>query len=528
MKNIALLIAVFIFLAGNSFAQDLRKKAETNPLDCALYLLAKDKNFVDTDNLARTFLEVRRFDDALRVFDFEENSYSKFMWLSHYGKKLLEENRRDEANKFFTKAFVVLRDEEKWAGENRLPDFVSGLIQLNRSAEALEVLEHQKYDDDKAEIFISFADTYLKLGQTDKAIKALQTAFELRNSFEDSDNLFLIARLYAKLKQFDEALKVLKHIENDAVQITDTDDRHAVFLRLIPVYLQINQKERAYQTWQQNGDLSDSADVFSFASFLIENGNVEMAKPYLLQLADDKEFLGGRYGEGFVRLQLKLNDLETASTIARTMSDENDDYFQQEALMLVADRFIAEGKNDSALEILDFAFGRARKIVYEHNPMDSVGASSGSRKEIYLGHIFERLMKLKQFDKAFLVFNAIDSEHHFARDFLAGHMVEFAKQQTKTLPRKKIYTFLAEAQNIVKDEEYHSIDITLRSAEVYAQMGEKAKAVEMLTKVLEEALESCCYDDDFLLSAGKVFEQNKLKADANMKKVLLKFIIDAE
>ncbi|CAN5380162.1 hypothetical protein BH10ACI1_BH10ACI1_08750 [soil metagenome] len=78
------------------------------------------------------------------------------------------------------------------------------------------------------------------------------------------------------------------------------------------------------------------------------------------------------------------------------------------------------------------------------------------------------------------------------------------------------------------DDRDDLIKAKLLAAEIYASIGEKTKAVEMLTKVLDEAFEDSYREEEILLSAGKIFERYKLEADANLKKVLKKFIADAE
>lgn len=65
------------------------------------------------------------------------------------------------------------------------------------------------------------------------------------------------------------------------------------------------------------------------------------------------------------------------------------------------------------------------------------------------------------------------------------------------------------------------------TAEIYALIGEKTKASEFLAKAVAEGKESCCYEFGFLLGAGKVFERQKLKADANIQKALREFTVSA-
>lgn len=523
MKKLAFLIVIFIFLAGNIFAQDLRKKAETHPLDCALYLLSKDKNSVVTDDLALVFFELERYDDALRAIDFDDNDYSRFLNLSTFGKQLFEKNKKAEANKFLTKAFSVLRDDEEWHSSRNMPLFVSTLVEMNRAAEAFEIIEHQDDDETKADIFLALGETYVKLEQKENAIKFLRQAFELRAASDDHYLPFAIAGSYIKLRENEEALTVLKQIEGDILQSGETHK----FIQLIPFFLQLGKLEKAELIWQTYGNLGEPYEIFSYSKFLIDNGKIEKARFYLAELQNKKEFLD-EVGKDLVGIYLKLNDVETAVKIAKTMSDEDDNYWQQDSFIKIADKFIADGKNDAALEIVDFAFQRARKTGEEHPAGASTGASPLTRKIIYLRQIREKYFKLNRFEKGLSVVNSLKIRDGYFQRFYAESLVESVKLRIKTLPRKTIYKLLDDAQKIFdEDEDNERTRIELSVAEIYAQIGEKTKAVEILTKILE-AQESYYRIDDMLLAAGKIFEQNKLKADSNLKKVLLDFIKDVE
>ena len=525
MRKIAIVFILIAFANLNLFAQDLRKKAEESPLDCALYLLSKDENAVNEENLTRVFFEVGRFDDALRAIEFDESSSSKFLWLSFYGGKLIEQNKLNEANKFLTKAFALLPEEE-WSDSN-ITEFVSSLIKLGRLPEVFETVKNQDDDEDKAKLLILIAENFMKTGQSEKLKTILPEAQKLVENPKDSEKLLQITLLYAKLKQFDKSREILKLIEpsdfSGSSEIEAENNRRELLFPLLRVHLELGEIEKAFEIWNQH----NSSYFYEFSLFindLIAYGYKDKAALLIFQMQSDKEQLR-RDGNEVVEAYLKIGDIEKAIFISRTMSDDDDNFWQQNSFITLADRFIAEGKNEAALEILDFAFQRARKIVFQHEALQSIGASSGTRKVIYYRNIYNRLMKLREYKKAFEVINSISSDHELAKEFFAEHLVDFAAQQAKTLPRKKIYELLTKAQNIVKDEDDESdgyfLNIKILSADVYAQIGEKATAVKMLGEVLQT-------DEDFLISAGKVFEQNNLKADANMRRVLRQLIEDAE
>lgn len=124
-----------------------------------------------------------------------------------------------------------------------------------------------------------------------------------------------------------------------------------------------------------------------------------------------------------------------------------------------------------------------------------------------------------------MAINSINSKHWIANEFVATKNIDFAKQQYKTLPKAKILELLKQSKNIIKDEEeFHPIEIKLLSAEIYALIGDKNTSVALISQVLDEARESCCYEDDFLVSAGKVFEKYKLKTTPNLQNALQNII----
>ncbi len=523
MKKLSFLIAVFIFLATNIFAQDLRKKAEENPLDCALYLLSKDERKSEAKNLAGVFFEVGRYDDALRTIEIE--GYGKIGWLVFYASKLSEQGNDAQAKVFLDKTMSLLLLEDTSVNSDDLVFLAPLLIKYGRNEEALSLFNLSE-DEYKPKTAIGISKAFLKTNQTENALKLLPAAFE----DAEIDRKAEIIELYARLKQTEQAEKFLADFDfSTFLNEPFYHNRRFTLFPLINANLALGHLNRAVELWQQYGENDDVYGWLKFIDALIEFGYREKADFYLTQIESNPAMLREE-GSGIVESRLKFGDVEKTFRIAETMSDNDDNYEQQQALMIVADFYIAENKNDAALKVLDFAFERARKIIFQHEDMQSNGASSGTRKVIYLRSIYNRLMKLKQFKKAFTVFNAIGSDHWIAKEFVMESLFDFAKQQIKTLSRKEIEKILKQIQNSIpdRDDDYYPTKAKLFTAEIYALIGEKAKTVRLLTEGLNEGKQSCCYEFGFLLSVGKIFEQNKLKADANLRKVLKSFIEDAE
>lgn len=534
MKKLSFLIAVFIFLAGNIFAQDLRKKAEENPLFCALYSLKKegDLSALDLSRLTQVFFELDKTEDLFYAINLAEENDDKAALFINYSREFLKIGKKTEADKFLTEAVKII-NKDNHPDIFHLKWLVEDLISLERSDEAVKIAEIFADEFGDNDITTAVAEEFVKRGQTEKLRQFLAQPFFPHES-ENNLTRAKIALIYAKLKQPEKARKILEEIkqtaffgetENDA-----NNNRREILFPILRVHLALGENDKAFELWNVRGDQDDFYENRLFIDDLIAYGQMDKVSLLLVQMQlKTEEF--ARNGYIVVEIYLKIGDVESALSAAKNMSDNDDNYWQQDSFMKLADRFISDGNPNAAENILDVAFGRAKKIIFQHDGMDSVGASTGSRKTIYLGNIYQRLIKLKRFDKAFLVINSIGSNHWKAKEFIAASLADFVSQQIKTLPRKRIREILTKIQNIYDKEDegdYHYINTQLLVAKIYAQMEDKTKAVELIAKVLEEAKESCCYEDDFLIAAGKVFEQNKLKADANLRKVLKKYIADAE
>ncbi len=266
--------------------------------------------------------------------------------------------------------------------------------------------------------------------------------------------------------------------------------------------------------------MNDIWQINQLLEIFINNGYEDKALPYLNKLANSKEFLQSN-GQNITQHYLHIGDIEMAKTVAKMMSKAPDNYSQQKSLILVADWYIKNSEISKALEILDFAYQKANKITYVHLGHDSIGASAGSRKEIYLRDIYQQLMKLKQYDKAYKVINSIGSEQDDAKEFLAEQLIDFASQQAGSLSRKQIENILIQAQKLVdENSDYFELRIKLLLADVYVKLGDNNKAIDLIAEALTMANESCCYQDDILLEAGKIFDSNNLKTNPKLKKAL--------
>lgn len=528
MGKVALILGIFVLCITSFFAQDFRKKAEKNPLDCAFYLLQKDNEryFGNVERLADTYLELGNYSKAKITIELFEDKDYKFSNFVIFSTKLLKEGKIKEANNFLDFAFKNF-DKKNLPDKRNVIEIVDNLVKVGRLNEAQIVVESFRNENEIEEICVNFAISLLKLKKTSEILTLINQKYFPNNS-KNNEIRANVALILATLNQNKLSLKILKVIEEnpflgkDEVEIEN--NRRFILPILLQTHLQLNQTDQANKLWNQYGYTEDYYEISNFINRLIDYGQNKKALELTGQMLENKIELK-RQGSYLVSIFVRLGKIDKALKTAQNISEDNDCYTQQESFMRITDYFIRQKNSKKATEILDFALQKAKQVDFQHQPMESNGASSGTRKRTYLQNIYDRYMKLNEFDKALLAINSINSKHWIANEFVATQNIDFAKQQYKTLPKAKILELLKESKNIIKDEEeFYPIKIKFLSAEIYALMGEKNTAVALLSQVLDEAKESCCYEDDFLVSTGKVFVKYKIKSTPNLQKALQNII----
>lgn len=531
MRVSLIIFVVFVLTTVNLFPQELRKKAEETPLDCAFYALSQDSNrsSYKLDALAKVYFDVGNFDALNRTIDLADSNYSKLHLLSRFSLISIKANNFVQANKFLDRAMQLLRtteDEDEWdygSDVSSSEGLASGLALTNRFDEVLEIISHQSENEYRVKLLVSVAKSLSRNSQPEKSLEMLSEIIKYDENFNDADISIKIAQIYANAGQKQKALTYLENIQNDISSEPEQKERGRVFFSLIPVYFAIGKTDSALNIWNQFRDPEDDSDTYFLVRELIENGHTGKAKPYLLEIEANKKALQS-YRNFLVETYLKFGDIDSATRIAKR-NFEVDDYNQQAALIDLADRLIRDGQPAKVLDVLDFAYQRARKVGEVHLPEHSIGASPLTRKVIYLRNIRDRYFRLGQFDKGIAIVNSFKTEDSHVSEFNASSIVEYVRQQTKTISRKKAFELLNKAENVLdKEDDYQLLRVRLAAADVYAKIGDKPRAVQTLAKILE----TIEFDDVEMIEVGKVFAENKLKSDANMRKILRQLIADAD
>jgi hypothetical protein len=520
MRIIIFCLLSFV-LINNTLANDLRKKAEENPLDCAFYLLTKEENLspYDSNKLVRAYLELKRIKDISRTIELFDNDEAKFNELIGYVHLLIIENRKAEASILADKAILLLKNRNDSWIIDLIAVFIADLVELNRSVEAIKIIEDTEDKLDKTKLSIKLAEAFLNTNQTEKALKSLPAWTEA----ECDEQKLKIIELYAKLKQFEKLEKTLAEFEQTAFVGMEEgiarSNKRFTLLPIINASLALGKIDHALALWRQHGD--EDYSIWLIES-LLEFGYREKAAPYFLEIEANPELLG-RNGKDLVKIYLQLGEIDTAISTAKKMSDDVDSYWQQNSFIRIADRFVKDGEVEKAIAILNFGFQRARKVKFEDYAGSSIGASPASRKTIYLRNIANRFLDLKHFDKALTVINAVEDEN-----LRISLHTEFARRQIKTLPKNKIFEILSANQKAVEKMgiDYQEQKNLIAIAVAYGEAGAINKANEIFAAVLLEASESNLYLNDFLAAIGLEMEKHNWQADAKLKSALKKIVAD--
>jgi tetratricopeptide (TPR) repeat protein len=523
MKKAGFILSVVLLAVVSVFAQDFEKRATENPFECALFLISKGEISAYSDFFAQNLVKQGRYDEAIdlikrgKIFSAENELMIKL------GNKLTDDGKPEAADKFLSEALKNLREEDAW-DDNYAPLLAAGLIRRNRIAEANEVVLRQEGEADKAAVLTKIAEAYFNLGQRETAENYLNEAFALRDSFDDFDQVLDIIDLSVKYSSPPNAAEFLRLAEESVRSNGDETPSVRTRARLALYYFKINQKAKAFKIWNDFYDEEDADDSLSLTLTLLKNNDTQNALALFNKTRLDAD-QSVSYGLTLVQIYLRLNDSKAAFRIAQAMSKNVDDYSQQAAFMMIADKFIEEKKANEALPVLDLAFRRAAEVGETHRDQDSIGASPLTRKIQYLRNIRDRYLKLNRFEQALGVLNPLKIRDDHYQYFYSETLIEYVGKQLKTLPRRKIDELLTKATNVFDaDEDYRQRFAAMKIAELYAQIGDKPKALEILTGALQRTLEESSNREDFLMLASIVFEKYDLKADANLKKVLGRII----
>jgi len=535
MKKFYCLLTFICFFCISICAQDLRKKAEENPLDCVLFLIKTENNLEKRKDglfsLANLYWKLGKRKTALEIVEINPDSDKKVANLIDFAKELKKENKTKEFEQLYTKAFSITKDEgfgSAWKDET-LIDVIKTLTEFNHAQEVLEVASTINDKEDRAFILLAVADGYLSNGQKQQALDLLPQILQLANESKWKD-LQLLAKaktgtIYLKAgndkeaeKFYEEVLKstpAIKEIENIFV-----DD---LWREVFDGYKSVKNFDKAIQTllaYKQFNSLN--ADGYYTKTNLVEtyllNNQQERAVNLINQFLVDDDAYSLWAAETF----LKMNNENSAEKIFLATQNY---YDKQQIALKLANYYEAKRKPEFAINILNIAFNEAKKIKSDMPENGMMSTSPAMRKARFLSDISKKFIDLNQFDPALRVIRSIEKPYYKARMLatLAG------KQRTKDSIK-----LLNEALTIMRKHTDSLLDarkyqVWNEIAYGFAKIGDKNKAGEIFAEILTK--DKDIYDDgldDYLLETlaetGFYFEKSEIKADTKVIKALMRII----
>lgn len=527
MKNITALrfpviTILLVTLLTPVRADELRRRALTNPLDTALFLKERDQDRGSTEQLAGAFFDAKRYDDTIRALRLE-TSFA-LVWLVVYAEKLLDKGDRADAEKFIAAALAGL-DPDDWSSSYGGRDLLKLMVRTGHDREIAEIMELRKDGDDKADLYLTLVRAYSEAGNPDKTQMFVEL-FEQAGDSTDRLAPYFVAEAYERVKDRDAALKVLERYETETLLNPNQGLRDEGLMLLVERYFRLGDDTKAWELWRQVSNMGDNNTLLTLVQTLVSTGRYDAAKSYLPRLENDSAFLA-QNGYAIAEAYLKMGDLDAASRVAVGMSDDDDDYDQQRTLMLVADHYYSAGDRDAALKLVDLTFSKARRVRETHRQEDSNGASPLTRKIQYLGAIFDRYATFGRYDRAAAAIHSFSTDHQFGREFTAMKLVNLAERQAKTPDHRALMKLLDEALSIANEpniEGYYDDEIDMVVAGAYAKLGESSKAFSLMNKLIKNSFEGDGSLADRLSAAGAIMETNRLQADLAMRKLLRKIV----
>jgi tetratricopeptide (TPR) repeat protein len=199
-KCLVFLLVVFL-LSVQAFSDDLKNKAEENPLNCARYLIAKvyaenDSLSPEPGFLSLAYWKLGRRTEALQMLEFVDNSGEKTYLLMLFAEALAKENHRDEAATLINKAFEITKGSFAWEEMNTFAKMATQLVLLSKDLDALGIAYVLDEAEEQANILTEIAYEYLRQGKNDKALELLAEALPLIKESQYQDRkAFVMAKI---------------------------------------------------------------------------------------------------------------------------------------------------------------------------------------------------------------------------------------------------------------------------------------------------------------------------------------------
>lgn len=515
------------------FSQDLRRKAEENPLSAVLYLLStteKESRAEQKACLATSLAAAGRFEeieDAARMVD--EGSYvdKDFIALAQY---MIAQGKVSEASRLVSFLIANAGDDEY---KRQL--LFKPLILLKRDADALELLN--KFPDwEKTEGAFELARVYLETGQTAKALEVIGGVAQLVENSKYGEDKADLGLFYARLRKQPEALRflqeALKKLAWKSGKPEYTEGR--ILDRVVDAYRALGKNEEAGEILTRRGEakkLEEPATLIETAESFLARG--DRAKALELFEQSLKRLNPRDYGDSFelgklVEIYLSLGETEKAEKIAGSIGGS--DNMQQKHLLGIADLYIKRKKNSKASELLYFALEQTKKIDTSEEESGALWTSKRWELAQYQSQIAIRFINLKADRQALELIAQIKKPY-----LRALTLTKFVELNKNRLPAEQLRPRLEEALSLLRRQktdifDSRKFDVYAVAARVFAEIEMEERANEAFAEALS-ALSREMIDDGSdgsllfaMCSIGVEFDKSKIKPNEKLRESLRQII----
>jgi hypothetical protein len=476
-------------------------------------------------SLSRRFFELGRYDEAFNTIKSDQNIYFSTDTLVSFGMERAKAGDLRTARRFAIASLDLIKNELGSWDTKSLAGHIKLFVLLSNTA-GIQIILDSRDEDERFESLVYLAAAYADTNNRELALNTLDKALDLPDPLTNNDIGELLVdavKIYSNLQSRPRALRALALLQE--MLLRSGADNH-LYLDLFRHLRKLGEFDGADAALNRLDAKDEGTTKVTVIAILLESGSKLRAEEMLSKITS-KDIQTYGIGRKVVELQLRLGKFQLAEATAEAISDGPDSYDQQSAYMQIADHYISEKKPAFAKKIIGRAFQKARQIQFAHDGMQSVGASEGSRKSIYLRSIAKRYKELGFLDQALDALANIYAEHGYAKELYAESIAEFVLANAKALPQKRANELLDRALAVAEaiDEDSTIINVRSAQAELFSIYGDKAKAANALAEVLEkqrgEYLEGYA-----LISTGTVFHKYGLTLTDRLSVSLSKILED--
>lgn len=525
------LIAGLLVLALSIRAQDLRTRAEENPLSTVFYLLsttaAHDKSS-EKACLATSYARAKRYDEiknVARLIDYDSYAAEDFAALAD---RMIQHGAKSEASELIAELVEKFGDEPF-----SLRMLLRPLVRLGRDIDAYQLFA--KFDEsERVDAGFELTKIYLELARPADALKAIEwiDPFVARSEYDEEKAE--LALYYAKLNKDEKALKwlaeAIKHLKWIEGKPEYLDGR--ILDIAVKIYQALGRSSEANEILRKRGEKPDDPESQSdIARDLLRAEKIAQAKAILERLRPglNPESNGDSFDLGvLIEIYVRLNELRKAEDLAKQLSGNT--YLQQLHLLSIADVYIKKNDRKKATRVLEFALRQTEKIDTNKAEDGRLWTSGKWEQAQYQSQIAIRYADLQ------LNRRALDLISRLKKPYLkALTLTEFVSVNRKRLPAIKLSPYLEEAFSLLRQEksdifDSKRFDVYAITARNFAELGMSKRANEAFAETLttlDRYVRERSIDTTLLYAMcniGVDFELSGITADEALRESLRRII----